>query len=83
LHAGEQVAVDPIMERALGFILQFLGFLDAFRVSLTSVNRLVNTKKHTQVLREELTALQGSIFQVYSFIFYFIIKMFSIKLMCK
>ena len=76
------MAAGLIMERALAFILQFLGLLDASRVSLTTINRLVNTKKHTQALGEELMALQGSIFWVYSFPFYFIIKMFSIKLMC-
>ena len=61
------VAVDPIMERALRLSLQFLGFLKAFRVPLNSINRLVNTKKDSHALGEELMALQGSVFQVYSF----------------
>jgi hypothetical protein len=52
------------------------------RVLLNSINRLVNIEKCTEVLGEELTALQGSVIWVYSFPFYFIMKIFSIKLMC-
>jgi hypothetical protein len=43
------------------------------KVSLDSINRLVNTKKHTQDFGEELTVLQGSVFRVYSFPFSFIL----------
>jgi hypothetical protein len=56
------VAADPIMERALRLSSQFLGFLEASRVPLNSINRLVNTKKDTHALGEELMALQGSVF---------------------
>jgi hypothetical protein len=59
----------PIMEIALRFILRFLGFLSASRVLLNSINMLVNIKFHTHALGEELTALQGSVFWVYSFPF--------------
>ena len=45
-HVPENsVAADPIMERALEFILEFLGFLGASRVPLTTIYRPVNTKK--------------------------------------
>jgi hypothetical protein len=39
------------------------------RVSLDSINRLVNTEKHTLHFGEEFTALKEAIFQVYSFPF--------------
>ena len=72
-----------ILEIAFGFILRFLGFfLSAYRVPLVSINKPVNTEKHTQDLGEELTALQGRVFRVYSFSLYFIMKMFIIKSMC-
>jgi hypothetical protein len=45
-----------------------------FQGSLNSINRLVNTELDTHDFGEELTTLQGSIFQVYSFPFYFIYK---------
>jgi hypothetical protein len=41
-----------------------------FRVSRTllySINRLVNTKKHTRYFGEEFTAFKEAIFRVYSF----------------
>jgi hypothetical protein len=76
------VVASPILEIVLGFVLRFLGFLGASRVPLNSINRLVNTKLHTRDFREELMALQEGVFRVYSFPFYFIMKMFNIKLMC-
>ena len=51
------------------------------RILLDSINRHVNTKKHTRDFGEELTALKEAIFRVYSFFFYFI-KMISINIMC-
>jgi hypothetical protein len=45
----------------------------ASRVSLNFLNRLVNREFNTRDFGEELTALQGSIFRVYSFPFYFIL----------
>jgi hypothetical protein len=63
------VAVDLVLERALRLSLRFLGFLEASRIPLNSINRLVNTEKHTHTLGEELMALQGSVFQVYPFPF--------------
>jgi hypothetical protein len=76
------VAAGPILEIGLRFVLQFLRFLSASRVLLNSIYRLVNTKLHTFDFGKELTTLQGSVFRVYSFPFYFIMKMFNIKLMC-
>ena len=61
------------LEIGLGFILQFLGFLGAFRVPLNYINRLVNAELGTQDFGEEMMTLQGSVFQVYSFPFYFIL----------
>jgi hypothetical protein len=43
------------------------------RFSLDSINRLVNTEKHTRDFGEEFMGLQGSIFRVYSFPFSFIL----------
>jgi hypothetical protein len=45
------------------------------RVSLDSINRLVNTEKYTCDFGEEFTALKEAIFWVYSFpfCFYFIL----------
>ena len=63
----------PNLEIGLGLILRFLGFLGAFKVPLHCINRLVNTELDISDFREELTALQGSVFQVYSFPFYFIL----------
>jgi hypothetical protein len=45
----------------------------ASRVFLNSINRLVNTKKHTCDFGEEFTAFKEVIFHVYSFPFYFIL----------
>jgi hypothetical protein len=44
-----------------------------FRVSLDSINRLVNAEKHTRDFGEEFTALKEAIVRVYSFPFYFIL----------
>jgi hypothetical protein len=63
----DSVVVDSIMERAIRSSLRFLGFLEASRVPLNSINRLVNTEKDTHALGEELTDLQESIFRVYYF----------------
>ena len=52
------------------------------RVLLNSINRLVNIEKYIEVLGEELMALYGSVIWVYFFPFYFIMKMFSVKLIC-
>jgi hypothetical protein len=43
------------------------------KVSLDSINRLVNTEKHTRDFGEEFTALKEAIVKVYSFPFYFIL----------
>jgi hypothetical protein len=43
------------------------------RVSLDSINRLVNIEKHTCDFREEFMALKEAIFRVYSSPFYFIL----------
>jgi hypothetical protein len=56
--------------------------LGASRIHLNSINWLVNIELDTFDFGEELTALQGSVFQVYSLPFYFIVKMLNIKLMC-
>jgi hypothetical protein len=76
------VVASPILKIGLGFILQFLRFLGASSVPLNFINRLVNTELDTLDFGEEFMALQGSAFWVYSFPFYFIMKMFNIKLMC-
>jgi hypothetical protein len=75
------VVAGPILEIGLGFVLQFLGFSSASRIPLNSINRLVNTELHILAFGEELTPLQGSVFWVYSFPFYFIMKMINIKFM--
>ena len=67
------VASSPILEIGLGFVLQFIRFLGASRVPLNSINKLVNTELHTLDFGEELIALQGSVFWVYYFPFYFIL----------
>jgi hypothetical protein len=41
------VAADLVLERALRLSLIFAMFLGASRVSLNSINKLVNTEKHT------------------------------------
>ena len=61
------VAAGPNLEIGFGLVLQFLGFVGASRVPLNSINRLVNVELHTSDFGEELTPLQGSVFQVYSF----------------
>jgi hypothetical protein len=72
------VVAGPILEIGLGFVLRFLGFLCTYRVLLNSIKQ-----NYTHlILGEELMALQESVFRVYSFPFYFIMKMFNIKLMC-
>jgi hypothetical protein len=43
------------------------------RVSLDTINRLINTEKHARYFGEEFTALKEAIFRVYSFPFYFIL----------
>jgi hypothetical protein len=43
------------------------------RVSLDSINRLVNREKHKSDFGEEFTALKEAIFLVYSFLLYFIL----------
>jgi hypothetical protein len=77
----EQLSRNPILESVilLGFLLVLVAQglnLTIFRVSrvfLDSINRLVNTKKHTGDFGEDLTAIQGSVFRVYSFPFSFIL----------
>jgi hypothetical protein len=56
------VAISPILEIVLGFVLRFLGFLGASRVPLNSINRLVNIELHTEDFREEFTTLQVGVF---------------------
>jgi hypothetical protein len=41
------------------------------RVSLDSLNRLINIEKHTRDFGKEFTALKEAIFRVYSFPFLF------------
>jgi hypothetical protein len=41
------MAAGPILEIGLGFVLQFLRFLGASRVSLNSINRLINKELDT------------------------------------
>ena len=65
--------VGPILEIGLGFVLRFLRFLGTSRVPLNSINRPVNRELDTCDFGEELTDLQGSVFWVYSFPFYFIL----------
>jgi hypothetical protein len=61
---------------ALFWRVLILGFLQlglnpticmVSRVSLDSINRLVNTEKHTRDFGEEFTTLEEAIFRVYSF----------------
>ena len=69
-----QTSRNPILE-VLGFrVGESLLHKDSnpmiFRVSrilLESINRPVNTEKHTRYFGEELTALKEAIFWVYSF----------------
>jgi hypothetical protein len=72
------LCVKPKSAAALLWRVLFLGFLQlginttifrVSRVSLDSINRLVNTKKYTQDFGEEFTALKETIFWVYSFPF--------------
>ena len=77
----EQLSHNPILESVilLGFLLVLvaqglnLTIFRVSRVSLDSINRLINTEKHTCDFGEELMALQGSVFRVNSFPFYFIL----------
>jgi hypothetical protein len=68
-----RIVVGPILGICLRFVLRFLGFLGTYRVFLNSINRLINRELDTCDFGEELTALQGSVFRVYSFPFYFIL----------
>jgi hypothetical protein len=87
----DQVSRNPILESfiLLGFLLVLVSLglnptiFTVSRVFLDSINRLINTEKHTRDFVEEFSALKEAIFRVYSFpfLFYFM-KMFSIKLMC-
>jgi hypothetical protein len=67
------------LEVLLGFLLVIVAqglnptIFRVSGVSLDSINRLVNTEKHKHDFGKELMALQGSVFQVYSFPFYFIL----------
>jgi hypothetical protein len=77
----EQLSRDPILESVilLGFLLVLVAqglnptIFRISRISLDSINRLVNIEKHIGDFGEELTALYGSIFRVYSFPFSFIL----------
>ena len=77
----EQLSRNPILKCfiLLGFLLVLVAqglnptIFRVSRVSLDSINRLVNTEKYTRDFLEELTALQGSVFQVYYFRFHFIL----------
>jgi hypothetical protein len=83
-HAQEDsVAADLVLERALRLSLRFLGFLEASRIPLNSINRLVNTEKHTHThSRRRIYGSSRKRFSSLSFSFYFIIMMmFGIKLM--
>ena len=60
----------------------FLGFLGASRVPWNFINSHGNIGKKEGSSKRKLTTLQGSVIWVYSFPFYFIMKMFTIKLMC-
>jgi hypothetical protein len=70
------LCVKPKSSATLLLRVLFLGFLQlginttifrVSRVSLDSINRLVNTKKHTRDFGEEFTTLKEAIFWVYSF----------------
>ena len=87
--------MKPNLVAALFWKLLVLGFVESllhndsnpmvFRVStilLESINRPVNTEKHTHYFGEELTALKEAIFQVYSFPLFYFMKMISINFMC-
>jgi hypothetical protein len=52
------------------------------RILLDSINRHVNTKKHTRYFGEEFTAFKEAIFRVYSFPLFYFMKMISINIMC-
>jgi hypothetical protein len=52
------------------------------RILLDSINRPVNTEKHTRYFGEEFTALKEAIFQVYFFPLFYFMKMISINIMC-
>ena len=56
------VAVSPILEIGLWFVLRFLGFLGASKIPLNSINRHVNREFDIWDFGEELMALQGSLF---------------------
>jgi hypothetical protein len=53
-----------------------------FRTLLDSLNRPVNTEKHTRNFGEEFTAFKEAIFRVYSFPLLYFMKMISINFMC-
>jgi hypothetical protein len=56
-----------------------------FRVSRTlldSINKPVNTEKHTRYFGKELLVFKKAIFRVYSFPLFYFMKMISINIMC-
>jgi hypothetical protein len=67
------VLAGLVLKIALGYILRFLGFLGASRDPLNSINRPVNTEKERINFREELTAVQRSLFLglFFSFLFHY------------
>jgi hypothetical protein len=73
----DQLSRSPILGSFifLGFLLVLVAqglnptIFRVSKVSLDSINRLVNSKKYTHDFEEELTALQGGVFRVYSFPF--------------
>jgi hypothetical protein len=52
------------------------------RTLLDSINRPVNTEKHTRYFGEEFTTFKEAIFWVYSFPLLYFMKMISINFMC-
>jgi hypothetical protein len=52
------------------------------RILLDSINRPVNTEKHTRYFGEEFTTFNEAIFWVYSCPLFYFMKMISINIMC-
>ena len=52
------------------------------RILLESINRHVNTEEHTSYFGEELTVFNEAIFQVYSFLLFYFMKMITINFLC-
>jgi hypothetical protein len=69
----DQVSHNPVLESFTFRVFVQQGqnpmIFRVSRILLDSINRPVNTEKHTYNFREEFTAIKETIFRVYSFPF--------------